>query len=193
MEAGDREGGRGRGRRGRRGRRPRRRRREPNLRRAEETFSGEEPQEQAEGQIFGGEELLEGGPAAEEEGLDLFDEDRPRPVEPPPRRRGGETARRVAVAIPWILFAVAITVAGGIVFAVAMVGLGWVGLREYFVMTAKLRPIQVAAMLALPAMIAAAHFGDSFQIVWCSPPPSRSSSPSGRTAATATGSPSPWA
>jgi phosphatidate cytidylyltransferase len=167
VEAGDREGRRGRGRKGRRGRRPRRRR-EPNLRRAEETFSGAEPQEQAEGRIFGGEELLEGGAVAaeEEERLELFDEDLPRPFEPPPRRRrGGETARRVAVAIPWILFAVAITVAGGIVFAIAMVGLGWVGLREYFVMTAKLRPIQVAAMLALPAMIAAAHFGDSFQIV----------------------------
>ena len=164
MEEGGRRERRGIGRGRRRGRR-RRPRREPNLRRAEETFL-EEPGTGEQTQIFGGEELLEGeAPATPMEEAALFD-DEPRPVEPPPRRRrGGETARRVAVAIPWILFAIAITVAGGIVFALAMVALGWVALREYFVMTAKMRPIQVAALIALPALIAAAHFGDSFQIV----------------------------
>jgi phosphatidate cytidylyltransferase len=165
VEEGGRRERRGIGRGRRRGRR-RRPRREPNLRRAEETFL-EEPGTGEQTQIFGGEELLEGeAPATPMEEAELFDEERPRPVEPPPRRRrGGETARRVAVAIPWILFAIAITVAGGIVFALAMVALGWVALREYFVMTAKMRPIQVAALIALPALIAAAHFGDSFQIV----------------------------
>ena len=164
MEGEGRRARRGFGRGRRRGRR--RPRREPNLRRAEETFL-EEPGTGEQPQIFGGEELLEGtAPAPAVEEAEPFDEQRPRPVEPPPRRRrGGETARRIAVAIPWILFAIAITVAGGIVFAVAMVMLGWVALREYFVMTAKMRPIQVAALIALPALIAAAHFGDSFQIL----------------------------
>ena len=146
----------------RRLRRPRRRpsRREPNLRRAEQTFR--EGSEEAESEIFGGEELLEG----DREGLGLFADERPRPVEPPPRRRrGGETARRVIVVIPWIVFAIAIVVAGGLVFALAMVGLGLIGLREYFVMTARLRPIQIAAYLALPGMIIAAHFGTAFNVL----------------------------
>ena len=59
--------------------------------------------------------------------IDLFDDemfdDEPQPPERPPReprrrrRRRGETAKRVLVALPWIAFAIAITVAGGIVFA----------------------------------------------------------------------------
>lgn len=140
-------------------RRPRRRR-EPNLRRAERTFL--EGEEEGESQIFGGEELLEGDP----EGVELFVDERPRPVEPPPRRRrGGETARRLVVALPWIAFAIAITIAGGLVFALAMVALGLIGLREYFVMAARQRPIQIAAFLALPGMVMAAHFGTAFNVL----------------------------
>ena len=43
-----------------------------------------------------------------------------RPPRKPQRRRGGgsgETAKRILVALPWIVFAIAITVAGGLVFA----------------------------------------------------------------------------
>ena len=39
------------------------------------------------------------------------------------------------VALPWIVFAIAITVAGGLVFAAAMVAIGVVCLREYVAMT----------------------------------------------------------
>ena len=130
----------------------------PSLRRAEETFRSEEP----ERKLVGGEELLEGG----EEPLELFEDDRRRPVEPPPRRRrGGETARRVLVAIPWIIFAIGITVAGGLAFAVAITALGWIGLREYFVMTARQRPIQLAAYATLAGMVMAAHFGTAFNVL----------------------------
>jgi phosphatidate cytidylyltransferase len=95
-----------------------------------------------------------------------------RPPEPEPRQRQrradvlrGETARRTLVAIPWIAFAIAITVVGGLPFAVAMVALGLVCLREFFVMTSDLRPIQVAAYVALAAMVAAAHFGTAFNVL----------------------------
>jgi phosphatidate cytidylyltransferase len=112
--------------------------------------------------MVGGEELLGGGEGSHE----LFEDERPRPIEPPPgRRRGGETARRVLVAIPWIIFAIAITVAGGLVFAIAITALGWVGLREYFVMTARQRPIQLAAYLTLAGMVMAAHFGTAFNVL----------------------------
>ena len=108
---------------------------------------------------------------------DLFDDDmfseEPPPSERPPRepRRQrnalliGETARRILVAIPWIAFAIAIVVLGGPVFAVAMAGLGLLCLREYFVMTAPLRPVQMAAYIALVAMVAAAYFGTAFNVL----------------------------
>ena len=60
----------------------------------------------------------------------MFEDEPPPPPRPPreprKRRRGpdGETAKRVLVALPWIVFAIAITVAGGIVFAAAMIVIG---------------------------------------------------------------------
>ena len=103
---------------------------------------------------------------------DMFSEEPPPPERPPrePRRQRnalltGETARRILVAIPWIAFAIAIVVLGGPVFAVAMAGIGLLCLREYFLMTAPLRPVQPAAYIALVAMVAAAYFGTAFNVL----------------------------
>jgi phosphatidate cytidylyltransferase len=110
---------------------------------------------------------------------DLFDEEmfepeppaRQRPPREPRRRRrrenplGGETARRVIVAIPWIAFAIAIVVAGGAIFAAAMVAIGLLCLREYFAMTEPLRPLRPAACVAVAATIAAAYFGTAFNVL----------------------------
>lgn len=95
----------------------------------------------------------------------MFTEESPprEPPPPPPDRR--ETVHRVLVAIPWIAFAIAITVAGELPFAVALVAIGMVCLREYFVMTAAARPLQLAAYLAVTAMIVAAHFGTAFNVL----------------------------
>ncbi len=95
-------------------------------------------------------------------------EERPRPSPKPPPRRlrlRGETAKRILVAIPWIAFAIAIIVAGGPIFAIAMVAIGVVGLHEYFAMTEEFRPITTAAYIAIAALIAAAHFGTSFNVL----------------------------
>jgi phosphatidate cytidylyltransferase len=109
---------------------------------------------------------------------DLFDDemfaDDPQPPERPPReprsRRSGsllrgETARRILVAIPWIAFAIAIVVLGDLVFAAAIAAIGVLCLREYFLMTAPLRPVEMAAYIAVPAMVAAAHFGTAFNVL----------------------------
>lgn len=106
---------------------------------------------------------------------EMFEDDPPPPPrrrrEPPkrkPRRGGrlsGETAKRVLVALPWIAFAIAIVVTGGIVFALAMVAIGAVCLREYFTMTEERGPIRIAAYLAVAALIAAAHFGTAFNVL----------------------------
>ncbi len=107
---------------------------------------------------------------------DLFDDEifeaEPEP-EPPPSeqrrspRRGlrGETARRILVAIPWIAFALAIAILGGLPFTVAMVAIGALCLREYLEMTAEMHPIGLAAYLTVVALILAAHFGSAFQVV----------------------------
>ena len=97
------------------------------------------------------------------EAEDLFDglddpvvEERPKPAPRPPRRRRGlrgETAKRILVAIPWI------------VFAIAMIAIGVLALREYFAMTEELRPIEIAAYIAVAALVLAAHFGTAFNVL----------------------------
>ncbi len=106
---------------------------------------------------------------------DLFDdemfEDEPEPPPKPPRqprrRRGldGETVKRVLVALPWVVFAIAITVAGGLVFAAAMIAIGVVCLREYVAMTEESRPLAIPAYLAVAALVLAAHFGTAFNVL----------------------------
>jgi len=107
---------------------------------------------------------------------DLFDDDLldsgPTPKRPPrtPRRQrrkraSGETAKRILFAIPAIVFAIAITVAGGLVFAIAMIGVGAVCLREYLAMTQATRPISRAAYLSVAALILAAYFGTAFNVL----------------------------
>jgi phosphatidate cytidylyltransferase len=69
------------------------------------------------------------------------------------------------IALPWIAFAVAIVVAGGWVFAIALLGLGLAGLHELYRMLGPVRPIALAGFLAVSGLIVAAHIGDQFQMV----------------------------
>jgi phosphatidate cytidylyltransferase len=102
---------------------------------------------------------------------EMFEEDPPPPErEPrqPRRRRGprGETAKRILVALPWIAFAIAITVAGGIVFMAAMVAIGVVALGEFANVTRRYRPLVIPAYASVTALIVAAHFGSSFNVLY---------------------------
>ena len=111
--------------------------------------------------------------------VDLFDDEMLQ-AEPPPqrpnreprqprRRRGGlrgETAKRVLVALPWIVFAIAITVAGGLVFALAMIAIGVVALREFAAIAARYRPLILPAYAAVAALVVAAHFGTAFNVLY---------------------------
>jgi phosphatidate cytidylyltransferase len=115
--------------------------------------------------------------------VDLFDdemfEDDPRPERKPPRqprpgrkkrggrrRGGGETAKRVLVALPWIVFAIAITVAGGIVFMLAMIAIGVFALREFDAIAKRFRPLVIPAYVAVAGLVIAAHFGSAFNILY---------------------------
>jgi phosphatidate cytidylyltransferase len=105
----------------------------------------------------------------------------PKP-EPPPRRRrkskkpakakkvrrpkgGGETVRRILFAVPAILFALAITIAGDIVFMLAMIAIGILCLREYLDLTSSVRPLAIPAYASVAAMVVAAHFGTSYNVL----------------------------
>ncbi len=103
---------------------------------------------------------------------DLFEEPTPKPRPRPPRKRrrrggarSGETVKRILFAIPWAIFAIAIVVAGDLVFTVAMIGIGMLCLREYVSLTGEMRPIQRAVYVAVPALILAAHFGTAFNVL----------------------------
>jgi phosphatidate cytidylyltransferase len=107
---------------------------------------------------------------------ELFDEepakpDRRRPPREPRRRRrrgggSGETAKRILVALPWIVFAIAITVAGGVVFAAAMIAIGVVALREFSDMAARYRPLVLPAYVSVAALVLAAEFGTAFNVLY---------------------------
>jgi len=111
-----------------------------------------------------------------ERAVDLFEglDDGPavrqkrRPPPRPAKRRnplGGETFRRIVVALPWIAFAIAIVVAGELPFTIAMIAIGAICLRELTVMAASMRPLAAAAYLAVTALVLAAHFGTAFNVL----------------------------
>lgn len=106
---------------------------------------------------------------------DLFDDEMfedsppppPRPPRAPKRRRGlrGETAKRVLIVLPWIAATIAIVVAGGVFFALAMIGVGALCMREYVTMTSEARPLAIPGYAAVAALILAAHLGTAFQVL----------------------------
>ncbi|HEY4778950.1 MAG TPA: phosphatidate cytidylyltransferase, partial [Solirubrobacterales bacterium] len=58
-----------------------------------------------------------------------------------------------------------IAVAGGIVFALAMIAIGVVCLREYLAMTEASRPLAIPAYVAVAALIVAAYLGTAFNVL----------------------------
>jgi phosphatidate cytidylyltransferase len=76
-----------------------------------------------------------------------------------------ETTSRVVVAIPWVVFAIAIVSAGGAVFAAALIVLAILGLREFFLMSRPEEPIMLPAYAVVAGMVIAAHYGSAFQIL----------------------------
>ena len=76
-----------------------------------------------------------------------------------------ETTARVVVAIPWAIFAIVIVGVGGALFAGALIALGILGLREFFLMAEPERPIRLPGYAVVAGMVIAAHYGSAFQIL----------------------------
>jgi len=77
----------------------------------------------------------------------------------------GETAKRILVAIPWIIVVIVIIVAGGPWFAAALAIFGCLGLREFFQMAGDYRPFEIPAYIALTGIIGAAWLGTEFNVL----------------------------
>ncbi|HRV59995.1 MAG: phosphatidate cytidylyltransferase [Solirubrobacterales bacterium] len=77
----------------------------------------------------------------------------------------GETAKRILVAIPWIIVVIAIIIAGGPWFAAALAVFGCLGLREFFQMAEDYRPFQIPAYLSLVGIVASAWLGTQFNVL----------------------------
>src|SRR6202012_2904872 len=80
-------------------------------------------------------------------------------------RGGGETARRILVAVPAVAFAIAIIVTPSIVFMLAAIAIGIGCLAEYLEMAHATRPLAIPAYAAVAAMVVAAHFGSSYNVL----------------------------
>jgi phosphatidate cytidylyltransferase len=90
----------------------------------------------------------------------------PAPGGPKRRRiRPNETVMRVLWAIPAIVLAVTVIVAGEEIFAAAMIVFAWVGMGEFFRMTERARPFDLVGYAAAAGMIVASFYGDSFHMV----------------------------
>jgi len=71
----------------------------------------------------------------------------------------------VLVAIPAIAVALFLVIEGGAVFALGMFALGTVCMHELYAMYERARPARLAGYIALAGLLAAALYGDQFQVL----------------------------
>ena len=81
------------------------------------------------------------------------------------RSRRSELSARVLAAVPAIAFALFLVIEGGLVYALGLFLLGSVCLHELYGMYARARPVRLAGFLALAGLLAAALYGNQFQIL----------------------------
>jgi phosphatidate cytidylyltransferase len=98
----------------------------------------------------------------------------PRRRQPPSERRtrrfarrngGSDLGARVVVAIPAAMAVIAVNAVGGIVWTLALFGLGCLCLHELYELLAPVRPVRLAGFLALAGLLAAALYGTQFHIL----------------------------
>jgi phosphatidate cytidylyltransferase len=77
----------------------------------------------------------------------------------------GETGRRILQAIPGIAYAIFIVVEGGLVFALGVVVVAIVCLRELYEMMRRAGPVDIAGYLAVAALCLTALYGEKRQLL----------------------------
>jgi phosphatidate cytidylyltransferase len=76
-----------------------------------------------------------------------------------------ELGARTLAAIPAIAVALFLVIEGGLVFALGLLVLGGVCMHELYAMYERARPVRLAGFIALAGLLAAALYGDQFQIL----------------------------
>jgi phosphatidate cytidylyltransferase len=74
-------------------------------------------------------------------------------------------AARVIAALPAIAVAVFLVIEGGLVFALGLFVLGSICMHELYAMYDRAHPVRLAGFLALAGLLAAALYGDQFQVL----------------------------
>ncbi|MGD0386627.1 MAG: phosphatidate cytidylyltransferase [Solirubrobacteraceae bacterium] len=90
-----------------------------------------------------------------------------RPRRPRPSRSGrpSELRARLIVAVPALAVAAVVIARGGLLFAGALLILGWICLDELYRMTARAHPAKLVGFVAVFALMVAAHYGTRDQVL----------------------------
>jgi phosphatidate cytidylyltransferase len=81
------------------------------------------------------------------------------------RSQGSDVGARVLAAVPAVALALFLVIEGGVVFALGMFALGAVCMHELFSMYERAHPARLAGLIALAGLLAAALYGDQFQVL----------------------------
>jgi phosphatidate cytidylyltransferase len=81
------------------------------------------------------------------------------------RNQRSDLGARVISALPAIALALFLVIEGGLVFALGLFALGCVCMHELFAMYDRAHPVRLAGFLALAGLLAAALYGDQFQVL----------------------------
>jgi phosphatidate cytidylyltransferase len=81
------------------------------------------------------------------------------------RDRRPDLSARLLAAVPAIAFALFLVIEGGLIYALGLFLLGCVCLHELYRMYARAQPVRLAGFLALAGLLAAALYGNQFQIL----------------------------
>jgi phosphatidate cytidylyltransferase len=86
-----------------------------------------------------------------------------------PREGGGQQrsdlGARLLAAIPAIAVALFLVIEGGTIFALGLFALGCICMHELYGMFARAHPVRLAGFVALAGLLAAALYGDQFQVL----------------------------
>jgi phosphatidate cytidylyltransferase len=83
----------------------------------------------------------------------------------PRREPRSDLSRRILAAIPAIAVALFLVIEGGAIFALGLLILGAVCMHELYGMYERAHPARLAGFIALAALLAAALYGDQFQVL----------------------------
>jgi phosphatidate cytidylyltransferase len=81
------------------------------------------------------------------------------------RNQRSDLGARIIAAVPAIAVALFLVIEGGLVFALGLFVLGCICMHELFAMYDRAHPVRLAGFLALAGLLAAALYGDQFQVL----------------------------